>query len=158
MGKTKSPPGAYVVTFNDLTARFEFTNDAIRFNGGFVLYTKESLENPNKPATFPDIQYGNGVWRLMGLEEGMPIFATPTSPVVVANAAPNLQANTQLFLKSNIGIAAQSVGPRGNQSVVHRIIMDAPGPFALVVDRHATSWNSIAIPGNTTIPTDTQHT
>ena len=38
-------PGAYAVTYNTLTARFEFTNDAARLNDSFAMCTKESLEN-----------------------------------------------------------------------------------------------------------------
>ena len=41
-------PGPCVVTHNTLTARFEFTNDATRFNDSCALYTKESLENPKQ--------------------------------------------------------------------------------------------------------------
>ena len=112
------------------------------------------MMSPNKVSTFPDVVDGNGAWRLIGLEEGLPIAATATSPVAIANVAPNLQANTQLFLRSNLGVAAQSVGPGGNQTIIRRIIMDAP-TFGLCIDKHATSWDSIAIPGNTTISTFT---
>ena len=151
-GQDKLLPGEYVVEYNELLARFQFSNEATRFNDSFAIYTKESLEAPNKPPSFPEIQYGNGAWRLMGLEDGLPIFGTVTSPVAVATGAPNLQANTQLFLKSNIGIAAQSVGPGGNQSIVRRIIMDAP-TFSVCVDKHATSFDSIQIAGGH----DSQH-
>ena len=154
-GPDRFLPGAYVVTYNELTARFEFSNDATRFNDALAIYTKESLEDPNKPASLPDIIDGNGAWRLLGLEEGSSIFATNSSPVAIANAAPNLQANTQLFIKSSdLGQTAQSVGPGGNQSVVRRVIMGA-ATFGLCIDKHATSWGSIQIPGNTTISTFT---
>ena len=82
-------PGVYVVEFNELLARFQFSNNAAtNFNDAFAIYTKESLEKPNKPATFPDIQDGNGAWRLLGLEEVMPIVGNPTNPVADATAAP----------------------------------------------------------------------
>ena len=90
----------------------------------------------------------------MGLDEGLPIAATAASPVAIATAAPNLQAPTQLFLKTNLGIAAQPVGPGGNQSVARRITMDAP-TSSLVVDKHATSWDSLQLAENTTISTFT---
>ena len=143
-GPTKIIPGEYIVTYNTLLARFEIANHATTFNCAFVLYTKESLEDPGKPATFPDIQSGNGAWRQLGLEGGLPIGATETAPVAVANAAPNLQQNTQLFIKSDLGIPATSVGPHGNQSICRRVIMDAP-VFSLCIDKHATSWDSIGI-------------
>ena len=109
----------------------------------------------NKPDGFPDILEGNGAWRLLGLEEGPPIAGSINSPVAIAHAAPNLQANTQLFIKSSdLGQTAQSVGPGGNQSVVRRVIMGAP-TFGLCIDKHSTSWDSIQIPGNTTISTFT---
>ena len=38
-------PGAYVVTYNVLTARFEFSNGATTFSDSFALDTKGSLEN-----------------------------------------------------------------------------------------------------------------
>ena len=95
-------------------------------NGSFVLYTRESLENPNKGALFPDIQNGNGAFRLLGLEDGLPVAGALPSPTATATAAPNLQANSQLFLKSSLGQPATSVGPKGNMSIARRIILDAP--------------------------------
>ena len=67
-----------------------------------------------------------------------------------APGAPSLQYATQLFIKTDLGVAAQSVGPRGNMSISRRVIVDVP-TFALIVDRHSTSWDSFKIPANTTI-------
>ena len=140
---------------NELLARFQLSNNAAtNFNDAFAIYTKESLLRPNPIPGFPLIQDGNGAWRLLSLEEGEPTVGSPNIPIAVATAAPNLQANTQLFLRSNLGVAAQSVGPGGNQTIIRRIIMDAP-TVGLCIDKPATSWDSIAIPGNTTISTST---
>ena len=68
----------------------------------------------------------------------------------IAPNAPNLQYATQLFIKTSLGISGRSVGARGNMSISRRVIMDQP-PFALVVDRHATSWDSFQIAANTVI-------
>ena len=148
-GSDRLLPATYVVEFNEQLGRYQFSNvSANRFSDAFAIYTKESLLR-GIPA-FPNIQDGNGAWRLLGLEEGEPIVGNANIPIAVATAAPNLQQNTQIFLRSNLGMAAQSVGPGGNQSIVRRIIMDAP-TFGLCIDKHATSWDSIEIPGSTTI-------
>ena len=55
-------PGAYGVRYDALTARLVFTNDATRFNDSFSIYTRESVVDPNKPATFPDTINNNGAW------------------------------------------------------------------------------------------------
>ena len=44
-GPSKFLPGAYVVEYNELMARFQYSNDATRFNDSFEIFTKESLEN-----------------------------------------------------------------------------------------------------------------
>ena len=64
--------------------------------------------------------------------------------------APNLQYAQQLFIKTDLGTSAQSVGPKGNMSISRRVVVDVP-TFGLIVDRHSTSWDSFQIPGNTTI-------
>ena len=74
----------------------------------------------------------------------------PGGNAVVANGASNLQYATQLFIKTDLGVSAQSVGPKGNQSCQRRVVIDQP-TFALVVDRHNTSWGSFQISPNTTI-------
>ena len=84
----------------------------------------------------------------MGLVEGPQIVANIANGLAVASGAPNLQANTQLFIKTSLGIPATSVGPRGNMSIARRVILDAP-TFALCVDRHTTSWDTISIPPST---------
>ena len=42
-GPDRFIPGVCVVTYNEVTARFEFRNDATRFNDIFVLYTKKRV-------------------------------------------------------------------------------------------------------------------
>ena len=116
---------------------------------GFILYTKSSQLIPNQPV-IPDIQNGNGAWKLLGLETGNPVTVISSGDVGTAPHAPNLQLATQLFIKTDLGVTAQSVGPKGNMSIARRVIIDVP-TFGLVVDRHSTSWDSFQIPGNTTI-------
>ena len=65
-----------------------------------------------------------------------------------ARTPPQLQYNTQLFLKSNLGIPATSVGPRGAQNIIRRIVLDAPA-LGLVIDRHGTAFDAISIPPGT---------
>ena len=71
------------------------------------------------------------------------------TPAIAPNA-PNLQYATQLFIKTSLGISGRSVGAKGNMSISRRVIMDQP-PFSLVVDRHATTWDSFQIAANTVI-------
>ena len=64
-------PGPYIVEYDERLARYLFSNGAI-FNGNsFTLYTKDSPENPAKPASYPNIQNGNnGSFKMLGLERG----------------------------------------------------------------------------------------
>ena len=89
----------------------------------------------------------------MGWVDGSQVFANPKNAgVVAATGAPYLQANTQLFIKSGLGIPATSVGPLDNMSIARRVVLDSP-QFALTVDRHTTSCEAFAIPGHTAIST-----
>ena len=79
-------------------------------------------------------------------------FANTSTVPVNATGAPNLQANSQLFIKTDLGIPATSVGPLGNMSIARRVILDTPS-MSLCVDRHTTSWDAIAVPPHITIST-----
>ena len=145
-------PQAYQVTYNQRLARFEFMNPSQRFGFRFVIYSKaDQLAGVNVASIPPIIENGNGAWRLWGGETGNSVVVdNPEQVPGTAPDAPNLQYATQLFIKTDLGVAAQSVGPRGNMSISRRVVIDVPA-FALVVDRHSTSWDSFQIPGNTTI-------
>ena len=98
------------------------------------------------------IENGNGAWRLLGLMTGPDILVVGDSDVIpgIAPGAPNLQFATQVFIKTSLGIAGRSVGAKGNMSISRRVIMDQP-TGSLVVDRHATSWDSFQISAGTLI-------
>ena len=57
---------------------------------------------------------------------------------------PSLQYATQLFIKTNLGVAAQSVGPESNMWIARRVSMGVP-TFGLCIDKHATSWDSMQL-------------
>ena len=138
--------------YDERLARYTFSNPLTVSGESFTLYTAESLKKP-VPAGYPEIVGDSyGAFRQLGLVEGEPVFCNINTGPVSATGAPNLAANTQLFIKSDLGIPATSVGPLGNMSIVRRVVLDAP-QFALCVDRHITSWDSIAIAGHTTIST-----
>ena len=122
-----------------------------------VSHSHSTPKNHWKPRRrgYPTI-VGNdyGAFRQAGLVNGPAILCNINTGPVSASDVPNLQANTQLFIKTNLGIPATSVGPLGNMSIARRVVLDAP-LFGLCVDRHTTSWDSIAIPGHTTISTIT---
>ena len=143
--------GEYVVTYNERLGRFQFSNPGTGGAGeGFILYTKSSQLIPNQPV-IPDIQGDDqGAWKLLGLLQGNPVTVITTGGIGTAPEAPNIQYATQLFIKTDLGVTAQSVGPKGNMSISRRVVIDQP-TLALVVDRHSTSWDSFQIPGNTTI-------
>ena len=144
--------GNYTVGYDERLARYTFNNPFTVNGESFTLYTAQSLKKP-VPPTYPAIVGDDyGAFRQVGLIEGEPLFCNINTGPVNATGTPNLQANTQLFIKSNLGIPATSVGPLGNMSIARRVVLDAP-QFALCVDRHTTSWDSIAIPGHTTIST-----
>ena len=153
--QNKQIPGTYSVGYSARLARYTFVNSSTPNGDKFFIYTEESLQQP-VPAGYPDIQPGQlrGAFRQLGMVDGAEISGDQSNAVATARGAPNLQSNTQLFIKSNLGIPATSVGPRGNMSICRRVIMDAP-TMGLCIDKHATSWDSIAIPGNTTISTFT---
>ena len=58
------------------------------------------------------------------------------------------------FMKTSLGISGRTVGAKGNMSISRRVIMDQP-TGSLVVDRHATSWDSFQISAGTLISTFT---
>ena len=149
-GPTKSLPGDYVVSFSERLARFQFSHPSIRFGDMFWIYSKKDQLIPNVPA-IPAIINNNGAWKLLGLESGNSVVViTESMDPGTAPEAPNLQYATQLFIKTDLGVTAQSVGPKGNMSISRRVVVDVP-TFGLAVDRHSTSWDSFQIPGNTTI-------
>ena len=82
--------------------------------------------------------------------KGDQFFANINTGTVTATGAPNLHANTQLFIKSDLSIPATSVVPLGNMSIARRVVLDNL-QVALTVDRHTANWDAIAIPGHTTI-------
>ena len=107
------------------------------------------------PEGYPEVVGDSyGAFRQMGLVDGLPVFANPSTGIVAATGGPNLQANTQLFIKSDLEIPARSVPPLGNMSIARRVVLDSP-QFAVTVDRHTTSWDAIAITGHTAISTIT---
>ena len=142
----------YTVGFDERLQRHTFSNPFTISGESFTLYTAQSLKKP-VPENYPDIVGPDyGAFRQVGLVEGGPVFCNPNTGPVTATGCPNLQANTQLFIRSSLGIPATSVGPLGNMSIARRVVLDAP-LFGLCVDRHTTSWDSIAIPGHITIST-----
>ena len=148
---TGSTVTTYTVTYDERLARFTFKAFAQRFGFNFTIYSKEAQElgGPSVPSI---VENGNGSWRLLGMVSGPSTTSVGDmdETPVVANGAPNLQYATQLFIKTDLGISARSVGPKGNQSCQRRVVIDAP-TFGLVVDRHSTSWDSFEISPNTTI-------
>ena len=66
-----------------------------------------------------------GAFRQVGLVNGPAILCNINTGPVSASDVPNLQANTQLFIKTNLGIPATSVGPLGNMSIARRVVLDA---------------------------------
>ena len=151
-------PGTYNCEFNERLGRYQFSNTAQRFGYSFEILSREVMlyDIENSPTYIPIRENGNGAWKLLGCLTGPNIIATGGEPVIpaVAHNAPNLQFATQLFIKTSLGIEGRSVGAKGNMSISRRVIMDQP-PFALVVDRHATSWDSFQIAATTLISTFT---
>lgn len=86
----------------------------------------------------------------MGLVTGIELHVdhSDADKTVTCPNAPMLQFNTQLFLKSDFGVPGSSVGPKGAQNIIRRIVLDAP-PLGLVVDRHSTAFDAISIPPGT---------
>ena len=148
--------GTYTVTYDERMARFKFENSAQRLMWMFVIYSQETqlkgeqLNNPSIPRPGP------GAWRLIGMVDNPTLFAYGSVPLVpgTASGPPILQFATQLFIKTSLGIAGRSVGAKGNMSISRRVIMDQP-PLSLVVDRHATSWDSFQISAKSLISTFT---
>ena len=116
----------------------------------FTIYTEESypdrVVHPNPWVNTP----GTGAWRQMGLVSGLELHVGHNDAIKTATCpnAPQLQYNTQLFLKSNLGIPATSVGPKGASNIIRRIVLDAPA-LGLVIDRHSTAFDAISIPPGT---------
>ena len=116
----------------------------------FTIYTEaaypDRVVHPNPWVNTP----GTGAWRQMGMVTGHELQAGQDGGVYMVTCpdAPQLQFNTQLFLKSDFGVPGTSVGPKGNQSIIRRIVLDAP-PLGLVIDRHSTAFDAISIPPGT---------
>ena len=142
----------YKVEYDQRLARYLFSNPFIASCESFLLYTQESLNNRGTPGYPTIVGDDYGAFRQVGLVNGPAILCNSNTGLVSASDVPNLQANTQLFIKTSLGIHATSVGPLGNMSIARRVVFDAP-LFGLCVDRHTTSWASIAIPGHTTVST-----
>ena len=147
--------GRYTVQYDERTSKFIFSNSAQRFDWYFVICSKEAqLVGEEKDIdTIPRIIDNNGAWKLLGMEYGSSISGSGGDPVVpgIANSAPNLQFATQMFIKiPELGITGQSLGAKGNMSILRRVVVGVP-TFGLIIDRHSTSWDSFQIPGNTTI-------
>ena len=118
----------------------------------FTIYTENSLQKP-VPAGYPNIIGDSfGAFRQLGLIEGPPVLGNVNTGKVDATGTPNLMANTQMFINTNLGFPATSVGSQGNLSLARRIIIDAP-LHGISIDRHSTSWDAIAVPGHTTLST-----
>ena len=159
MSDVSSFPEEYIVSYNTRLGRYEFSNPSQRFGYSFLIYSKETQEIGalKNIDSIPHIQEnGNGAWRLLGLVSNPDVIVTGDQHVIpgIAPGAPNLQYATQLFMKTSLGISGRSVGAKGNMSISRRIILDQP-PFSLVVDRHATSWDSFQISAATLISTFT---
>ena len=152
-------PEEYVVKYNTRLGRYESSNPSQRFGYSFLIYSKETQEIGalKNIDTIPRIQEnGNGAWRLLGLVSNPDVIVVGDQNIIpgIAPGAPNLQYATQVFMKTSLGISGRSVGAKGNMSISRRIILDQP-PFSLVVDRHATSWDSFQIAAATLISTFT---
>ena len=50
----------------------------------------------------PDIQGGNGAWKLLGLLDGNPVSVISASEIGTAPEAPNLLYVTQLFVRTAV--------------------------------------------------------
>ena len=86
----------------------------------FTLYTAQSLKT-QVPPEYPDIIGDSyGAFRQPGLVVGAAVFAITHTGPVTATGAPNLHANTQLFTKTDLGIAATNIGPLGNISIARK--------------------------------------
>ena len=159
MNEVTNLPEVYEVTYNSKLGRYEFVNSSTAFGFGTLIYTKQTQEigAKNNIDSIPRIQEnGNGAWRLLGLMSGadVRIINNFDEKPGIAPGAPNLQFVTQIFLKTSLGISGRTVGAKGNMSISRRIIMDQP-TGSLVVDRHATSWDSFQISAGTLISTFT---
>ena len=153
MNEVTNFPQPYEVTYNSRIGRYECRNASQQFGFATWIYSKETQTIGANIPTIPDIiENGNGAWRLLGLMTGPDIRLIGDGDEIpgVSPGNPNLQYATQLFIKTSLGISGRSVGPKGNMSISRRVIIDQP-PFALVVDRHATSWDSFQIAANTLI-------
>ena len=131
----------YKVEYDQRLARYVFSNPFTVSGESFLLYTQESL-NTEAPMGYPTIVGDDyGAFRQAGLVNGPAILCNINTGPVSASDVPNLQANTQLFIKSSLGIPATSVGPLGNCSIARRVVLDAPvsGSVSIGIPRVGTA-------------------
>ena len=119
-----------LLTMNGLPGSSLATQPSV-FGYVFTLFTREALiaDAASGNSTFIELEEdGNGWFRLAGLETGASVVLIGDEEVIpgIAPNAPNLQYATQLFITTDLGISARTVGPRGNQSCQRRVVMDAP--------------------------------
>ena len=102
----------YTVTYDERLARYRFKAVAQRFGFYYTIFSKYGQEVAASIAPVP-IENGNGAWRLLGMVNGPSLTVDNTEEIPMpANDAPNLQYATQLFIKTDLGVAARTVGPR----------------------------------------------
>ena len=93
----------YKVEYDQRLARYMFSNPFTISGESFLLYTQESLKIEAHQDTPPLSAVIVGAFRQVGLVNGPAILCNINTGPVSASDVPNLQANTQLFITTNVG-------------------------------------------------------
>lgn len=134
-------PSSYTVAFDDKTGKLKITNIGV-----FSVWPDEALAkgfwNPQLGAGIPlyENDSANEVLGFFGREALQPV-----ANEVVSNGHVSVMPYHSLFIHSDLGTQADSLGPSGEQSIIRRLVLSGP-PGSMVHDFHSLPFDYVSVP------------
>ena len=137
---------SYSCTFSSGTGKLTIANTTASgadFSIWPADYLKHGLWDPLNSGTIPDYIEGDDCYETIGFAAVYKITGNSTTPIV-GEGHINVQPYHSLFLHSNLGLQGDCIGPDNSQSIVRKIVLDAP-PGNMVNDFHSLPYDYVSV-------------
>jgi len=137
---------SYSCTFNSGTGKLTITNTSVSpadFSIWPADYLKHGLWDPLNSGSIPDYIEGDDCYDVIGFASPSIITGNSTTPIT-GEGHINVMPYHSLFLHSNLGLQGDCIGPDNSQSIIRKVVLDAP-PGNMVNDYHSLPYDYVSV-------------
>jgi len=137
---------SYACSFASTTGKLTISNTTVSpadFSIWPADYLTHGLWDPLNSGSIPDYIEGDDCYAIIGFAAAYKITGNSTTPVT-GEGHINVMPYHSLFLHSNLGLQGDCIGPDNSQSIIRKIVLDAP-PGNMVNDFHSLPYDYISV-------------